>query len=491
MNRMSKGSYLGGSSEEHTVNIPKRLTTSSERSERVSSKVIVSQDKGESFHLKLPANEGWIPVITVETSMPEVSFHFFITNGEHVEFPYLNASEIFQGYSDGRRIVHFQPEQNFYRDETGQSLLHGYVLAQSRLVSGDMDKKVRKALLEEPISMSITVLFSYIQVESGASQQKLDTKRIIEEFLIIKRHKRLKESSITTYHKNLSFFARFYPEMTESQDGILEYLARFDGPSGRTKRNRQDELNQLYTFASQKYGIKNPLTGLPRPEITGKPISVLTLEQVRRLLALDMPDRNRIILELMVGHGWRQVEVRRITGGDVRNIKNGLIWVHGKERDEWTPILPETADRLKTLSVGLEPADRVVKGRSRDELLEKGMRKMIDQLLARAGIEGITGHDLRRTFSTLVSETSGDEMLAMRLIRDRVPHLNSRYISVSPAALKGKLGRYSPLRLLKNDITKAGETPSKDGEIMVEAGESRTPRPEEATRNLLQAYSAI
>jgi hypothetical protein len=85
--------------------------------------------------------------------------------------------------------------------------------------------------------------------------------------------------------------------------------------------------------------------------------------------------------------------------------------------------------------------------------------------------------------------SGGRSMLAMRLIRDQVPHFNSRYISLSAAVLKKKLLEYSPLRLVKKNspAMKDGETSAKDGELVVEAGESRTPRPEEATQNLLQA----
>jgi len=85
--------------------------------------------------------------------------------------------------------------------------------------------------------------------------------------------------------------------------------------------------------------------------------------------------------------------------------------------------------------------------------------------------------------------SGGRSMLAMRLIRDQVPHLNSRYISISAAVLKKRLLEYSPLQLVKkNSLSmKDGETPSKYGELMVEAGECRTPRPREATQNILQA----
>ncbi len=56
--------------------------------------------------------------------------------------------------------------------------------------------------------------------------------------------------------------------------------------------------------------------------------------------------------------------------------------------------------------------------------------------------------------------------------------VNDRYINAHPAKLRESLLRYSPLRLIKQ--VQAGES-------LVETGESRTPRPEEATQNILQA----
>ena len=82
----------------------------------------------------------------------------------------------------------------------------------------------------------------------------------------------------------------------------------------------------------------------------------------------------------------------------------------------------------------------------------------------------------------MVREASGDEFLAMRLIRDKIPGQNDRYLRVTPVKLGEALERYSPLRLIQT-VSPAGET----GECVVETGESRTPRPEEAVQDILQA----
>jgi integrase len=172
-----------------------------------------------------------------------------------------------------------------------------------------------------------------------------------------------------------------------------------------------------------------------------------------------------------------------------------MIWVHGKEREEYTPVLPETAQRLMDMAEGLEASDHVFRGRTR-ELGESGMANMINRLFSRAGLTEYQGHDLRRTFATVVREHSKDEFLAMRLLRDQVPILNSRYVTISESTLREALELYSPLRLIDKDSPSilgekppklAGEIMLETGETMVETGESRTPRPEEAAQNILQA----
>ena len=60
--------------------------------------------------------------------------------------------------------------------------------------------------------------------------------------------------------------------------------------------------------------------------------------------------------------------------------------------------------------------------RGKRELLGKdGISQLVSRLYRRAKITGMTGHDLRRSFATLLRFASGDELLATRLIRDKAP----------------------------------------------------------------------
>ena len=163
-------------------------------------------------------------------------------------------------------------------------------------------------------------------------------------------------------------------------------------------------------------------------------------------MSLEYSPRELAVLHLLVGHGWRQNEVLEIKARDVRSISGGMILCHGKHREEPSPILPETADLLRGLAEGLDDDAQVIQGkRGRDERFgSTGMSNLVNGVFARAGLTGFTGHNLRDTFATLVTEQS-DSVTAMKLMRDRVPGVAPLYIKWDLPAL---LERLSPLRQL-------------------------------------------
>lgn len=262
---------------------------------------------------------------------------------------------------------------------------------------------------------------------------------------------RAKDCSIDTYREHLRSFEREFPGMPEELAPIMGYLEQFGGETGRTKRNRQDTLNMLYKHAVQFFAmVKNPMLGLERPLVTKKRIRTLSLDQVPSMIRAPETPVERIALDMLLGHGWRQVEARRILVGDVDEIEDGLIWCRGKERDESTPILPKTETRLRTLAEGREPTERLLlsdktRGGRRQPLGEDGMSQLVGRLYARAGIEGMTGHDLRGSFATLVRKSSGDDFLAMRLLRDKIPGIGERYIDFPMSDLRESLIAHSPV----------------------------------------------
>jgi integrase len=286
-------------------------------------------------------------------------------------------------------------------------------------------------------------------------------------------HAGRKRQTLLTYRKAWKQFEAAFERLPTDRDLILDYLGNFDGPSGRYRLNNQDSIHYLYKHAvSLGWMVSDPMYGMKRPNIQEQMPNPMTLEQVGMVLALDMSLRERAAAHLLAGHGWRQNEVLEVLAGEVRAISGGQIWCHGKHKNESAPVLPETAELLSRLADGLADDEQVFRGkRGRNEKFGyEGMRKLVRDLMGRAGLSGFTGHNLRDTFATLVTEESGDLTLAMQLIRDKVPGVALRYVQRDLPAL---LEQYSPIRQLERKPSpQKGESGVLVGESLVETGES-------------------
>ena len=286
---------------------------------------------------------------------------------------------------------------------------------------------------------------------SEISFSTIPTSEVVDSLLDLKRNKGLKPGSLKTYEKRLRQFQRQFPRLPAKSPPIIEYLSRFNGPTRRYRRNIQDLLGMLYDHAVKRFGLDcNPVRELERPLVSHKPIRTLSLDRARRLFQAAQTTQEKAVLELLEGHGWRQIEVRRITAGDVHAISDHLIEIHGKEREELGPLLRSTEKALHELARGLKPQDHIftasrMRHGRREPLGEAGMRDLVKMLMDRAGIHGLAVHDLRRTFATLVRNSCGDEALTMRLLRDSIPGVGKLYIDFPLEQLVKELEKHSPL----------------------------------------------
>ena len=140
-----------------------------------------------------------------------------------------------------------------------------------------------------------------------------------------------------------------------------------------------------------------------------------------------------------------------MTAADARSARDGEIWIWGKERKEWAPLLAETHGLLMRLSQELPDGDPVLRakrtrGGVHHPLGEDGLRRWVESLCQRAGIQVYKPHDLRRTFGSLVARHLGDSHLVERLLRHGKPNVTDRYIQWDLPAL---LERYSPVNLAR------------------------------------------
>ena len=356
-----------------------------------------------------------------------------------------------------------------------------------------------------------TLILETSPAEEAQGEDNLLTSQVIESSFKELAHANAKPSTVKTYTNCWGRFAEVFEELPSDRDTIMAYLARFDGASGRYRLNNQDNIHLLYKHALERgWTSRDPMNGMKRPNVKLQQPRSLDLVQVKKLMALEHTPRELAVLHLLVGHGWRQHELLEIKARDVRSMERGWIWCYGKEREEFAPILPETAALLLSLIDDLEDDEQVIGSvRGRHERFGSGgLRVMVKRLLAQAGLTGFTGHNMRDTFATLVERNAGDLTVSMALIRDKVPGVASRYVTRDLPSL---LENHSPLRQIGGEHSpvlaerrvpgpedkKRGAPGSiEPGNAFLSAsggdgGELNSPSRRDHRSDVLQAYSAV
>ena len=280
----------------------------------------------------------------------------------------------------------------------------------------------------------------------------IDTQNVVQAFLD-SRDGTIADESLTSYRHTLSVFAKHCPMLPTMPEELQRYFTRFK--ERRSAASAYSPIKQLYEFASEKFGLRNPMKTVKRARYKEKEPYSLTLDETRAVVNACRNDRELGLIHLYLGHGLRLEEGCRANIGD---ILDGQMVVRGKERQEFLPLLPETKGILLRLANGRSSEEPIFTGR-KGRLSHKMTYNVVKAILVRAGVtEGkeeqrIATHTLRKTFATLVTHAGCNDRVVKKLLRHKTTDVTSLYIAMPMDFLRDNLERYSPIRLL-NDQSK-------------------------------------
>ncbi|MFC1980474.1 tyrosine-type recombinase/integrase [Chloroflexota bacterium] len=281
--------------------------------------------------------------------------------------------------------------------------------------------------------------------DSSRSTKSVSTHEAIEEYLESKRSAQCSPNSIKSYKTMLNHFFQQFPLLPTSPQPIESFLAN---KKGQTASNYYTLLKTFYKFANQRKDIPNPMHQIGRPKAKQKEADYLTMEQWKVLLSAVRSDRERALAYLYGGQAFRLSEALRL---NIRDIGEDVIKVHGKEREETMPLLPEVREALLKLTNG-RGVDEPVFLSQRSKRLSPAMAETnVQKLFQHAGIHGLKQkpHTLRHTFATLVNQAGLDIYGLAQLLRHKIRGtITSRYIHTNIEDVRQMLERYSPLRLI-------------------------------------------
>lgn len=199
----------------------------------------------------------------------------------------------------------------------------------------------------------------------------------------------------------------------------------------------------------------DPAVGLEAPRLERKMPSVLTVEEVGRLLEAPRTDtphglRDKAMLELLYATGIRVTELVSLDKNHVY-LDMGFIRCPGKgEKERMIPIHPEAALWLRRYlesASGAQDGDTgaLFANHLGGRLSRQGFWKIIKKHAADSGILGeITPHTLRHSFAVHLLENGADLKALQEMLGHADLSSTIMYVKSNPARMKDIYNRAHP-----------------------------------------------
>lgn len=262
---------------------------------------------------------------------------------------------------------------------------------------------------------------------------------LIEDYInYIMFEKRLSNNTVKSYENDLRKYKEYIKQRyiqnfdKVTKQDIVDYLELLNKSnlSATTMARKLTTIKNFHVYLN-KIGVTsaNITIGLERPKLRKKLPQVLSVEEVDRLLDINVKTpfdyRNKAMLELLYGTGLRISELLDLKLNDV-DFDNCVIRCLGKGSKE--RIVPIGEYIISSLNNYLVYRSSFLRGKINDYLFlnSRGDRlsrfsffKILKKLLVEKGInKNVSPHSLRHSFATHMLEGGGD----LRSIQELLGH---------------------------------------------------------------------
>ncbi len=182
----------------------------------------------------------------------------------------------------------------------------------------------------------------------------------------------------------------------------------------------------------------------------------LTQAEIDRLLSAPAEEgwlaaRARAVLEVLYSGGLRVGELARLDLGDV-DLESGVMRVMGKRKKERLAFLGGPARAaverylaLRAVALGAADAEALFVNRTGRRLSVRGIERIVDAQLAKAGLAGRgTPHTLRHSFATHMLDAGADLRSVQELLGHSDLATTQIYTHVTPRRLREAYDKAHP-----------------------------------------------
>ena len=246
-------------------------------------------------------------------------------------------------------------------------------------------------------------------------------------YLELLRRKRYSQSTITTYTSYFLEFMKYH--RTEDLDAITyqqinDYILELIQHKKISISQQNQRINAIKFYYEKVLGRRKQYIRISRPRKESKLPTVLTLEEVEKILQLTKNLKHKCILMTIYSGGLRRSELINLRVADI-DSKRMLIKVCGAKgkKDRYTLLSERLLTELREYYLQYHPRTWLFEGQEQGKYSATSVERVFQDAIKRAQIRKyVTPHSLRHSFATHLLEQGTN----LRYIQELLGHASTK-----------------------------------------------------------------
>ena len=283
-----------------------------------------------------------------------------------------------------------------------------------------------------------------------------EQKQLLNQFYLFLKGKRYSQSTIQTYTFFIADFINFHTKtpLAELTNRAVELFIE----TVFMERNYSVSSQRQFISALKIFTVFCPQTkihnlSLERPKKSRILPSVLSQEEVLRIIQLTKNLKHRAIIVLLYSSGLRIGEVTNLLLKNIDILRRQIKVEKGKGRkDRFVVLATSYLPLLQNYLTTFKPALYFIEGPTGKKYSESSVRKFLFKSVQKAGIsKKVTPHTLRHSYATHLLENG----VGLRHIQELLGHAKPETTMIyTHVAKKDLLDIQSPLDTILLDLNK-------------------------------------
>jgi len=270
------------------------------------------------------------------------------------------------------------------------------------------------------------------------------------EYLNLLETKRYSVSTARTYVTLFASFRKFYADrsLLDLGDPEIRHYMHQIVKSGKSHSYQNQVINAIKFYYEQVLNMPQRFYDVDRPRKELKLPSVLSEEEVRRMISVTRNLKHKAILVTIYSCGLRLSELLDLKLTDIQSDRN-LITIKGAKgkKDRNTLLSPTTLQLLRKYFRVYRPKENLFEGQDGGRYAATSVTQIVRHAVRLAGIRRhATPHTLRHSFATHLLEQGTD----LRYIQTLLGHSSAKTTEIYAHVSTKTIGQ------IKSPIDKLG-----------------------------------